>query len=251
MKIGVFGDSFGFKPDYISTDYFWVDVIQEKYEAQNYSKGGTNLYWSYSMLEKYASQFDFLILTVTGPYRFYIPRAYDPRVKHAFNLRTIEDLLKNQKNFGLDISDVSILEALQQYSIHALDLPQYALYHSLLIEKIKNTFSNILLIPSFKGCMDPVTLFTKGTVTSEITMGDIAEIDLKYCGETWETVRLDKRNGHMSSENNLIFGKEVLKYIEGDRKKPFDIDLSLYKKPTIPKDDFRGIYFEPFRFDKV
>jgi hypothetical protein len=74
---------------------------------------------------------------------------------------------------------------------------------------------------------------------------------LKYCGETWETVRLDKRNGHMSSENNLIFGKEVLKYIEGDRKEPFNIDLSLYKKPTIPKDDFRGIYFEPFRFDKV
>ena len=244
MKIGVFGDSFGFKPSFISTDHFWVDVIQEKYETQNYSKGGTNLYWSYSMLEKYASQFDFLILTVTGPYRFYIPRANDPRVKHAFNLRTIENFLKNQKEFDED--DIQILNALKQYTIHALDLQQYALFHSLLVEKIRNTFSNILLIPSFKGCMDPVTLFTKGNVTSEITMGDIAEIDLKYCGETWETVRLDKRNGHMSSENNLIFGREVLKYIEGDRKKPFDIDLSLYKKPTIPKDDFRGIYFNPF-----
>ena len=241
MKIGVFGDSFGFKPSFISTDHFWVDVIQEKYETQNYSKGGTNLYWSYSMLEKYASQFDFLILTVTGPYRFYIPRANDPRVKHAFNLRTIEYFLKDPQEFDED--DIQILNALKQYTIHALDLQQYALFHSLLVEKIRNTFSNILLIPSFKGCMDPVTLFTKGTVTSEITMGDIAEIDLKYCGETWETVRLDKRNGHMSSENNLIFGREVLKYIEGDRKKPFDIDLSLYKKPTIPKDDFREIYF--------
>ena len=241
MKIGVFGDSFGFKPSFISTDHFWVDVIQEKYETQNYSKGGTNLYWSYSMLEKYASQFDFLILTVTGPYRFYIPRANDPRVKHAFNLRTIEYFLKDPQEFDED--DIQILNALKQYTIHALDLQQYALFHSLLVEKIRNTFSNILLIPSFKGCMDPVTLFTKGTVTSEITMGDIAEIDLKYCGETWETVRLYKRNGHMSSENNLIFGREVLKYIEGDRKKPFDIDLSLYKKPTIPKDDFREIYF--------
>lgn len=243
MKIGVFGDSFGVKPSYISTDNFWVDVIQEKHEVKNYSKSGTNLYWSYSMLEKYASQFDFLILTVTGPYRFYIPQANSPRVKHAFNLRVIEDLLKNQQEFELDNSDVSILEALQQYTIHALDLQQQALYHSLLVEKISNKFSNILMIPSFKGCMDPVTLFTTGNVTSEITMGDIAEIDLKYCNETWQSVRLDKRNGHMSSENNVIFGREVLKYIEGDRNEPFTIDLSLYKKPTISKDDFRGIYF--------
>ena len=112
MKIGVFGDSFGFKPSFISTDHFWVDVIQEKYETQNYSKGGTNLYWSYSMLEKYASQFDFLILTVTGPYRFYIPRANDPRVKHAFNLRTIEYFLKDPQEFDED--DIQILNALKQ-----------------------------------------------------------------------------------------------------------------------------------------
>jgi hypothetical protein len=132
-----------------------------------------------------------------------------------------------------------------------LDLQQQALYHSLLVEKISNKFSNILLIPSFKGCMDPVTLFTKGTVTSETTMGDIAEIDMKYCGETWESIRLDKRNAHLSSENNIIFGREVLKYIEGDRNEPFEIDLSLYKKPTMSKNAFREIYFEPFRFDKV
>jgi hypothetical protein len=249
MKIGIFGDSFGFKPGFVSTDAFWVDVIQEKHNITNYNKPGTNLYWSYTMLEKYASQFDFLILTVTGPCRFYVPQANSPKVKHVVNLRFIEDLLKNQQEF--DIGDISILKALQQYTLHALDLQQQALYHSLLVEKISNKFSNILLIPSFKGCMDPVTLFTKGTVTSETTMGDIAEIDMKYCGETWESIRLDKRNSHLSSENNIIFGREVLKYIEGDRNEPFEIDLSLYKKPTMSKNAFREIYFEPFRFDKV
>jgi hypothetical protein len=245
MKIGIFGDSFGFKPSFVLNDIFWVDVIQEKHEIKNYSKSGTNLYWSYSMIEKYASDFDFLILIVTGPCRYYVPQANSPKVKHAVNLRFIEDLLKNSQEFDED--DVNILNALKQYTIYCLDFPQYALYHTLLVEKIRNKFSNILLIPSFKGCMAPVTF----SVTSETTIGDIGEIDLKYCGETWESIRLDKRNAHMSSENNIIFGREVLKYIEGDRNEPFEIDLSLYKKPTMSKNAFREIYFEPFRFDKV
>ena len=244
MKIGVFGDSFSVRSKFDVTDNFWVDIIQEKHHLKNYSMEGTNLYWSYSMLQNYYSEFDFLILTVTGPNRFYVPLAKSIKVKNAFNIQAVEFLLKTPSEFDED--DVNILNALKQYMIHAMDFQQYALYHSLMVEKIKSQFPNIILIPTVTPSMDPIKLYTQGSHLKLTTMDDIAMIDFEYCNMTWQDIRADKRNAHMSSENNLIFGREVLKYIEGDRKKPFDIDLSLYKKPTIPKDDFRKIYFNPF-----
>jgi hypothetical protein len=55
MKIGVFGDSFSVRSKFDITDNFWVDIVQEKHHLKNYSMEGTNLYWSYSMLQNYAS----------------------------------------------------------------------------------------------------------------------------------------------------------------------------------------------------
>ena len=239
MKIGVFGDSFSVRSKFDITDNFWVDIIQEKHHLKNYSMEGTNLYWSYSMLQKYSSEFDLLILTVTGPYRFYVPLAKSIKVKNAFNIQAVEFLLKTPSEFDED--DVNILNALKQYMIHAMDFQQYALYHSLMVEKIKNEFSNILLIPTVPLSIDPVKAYAQGSHLT--SMGDIAMIDFEYCNMTWEDVRADKRNAHLSSENNLIFGEEMLKYIDGDRIKPFTIDLSMYKKPHISKDAYKEMYF--------
>ena len=242
MKIGVFGDSFSTRapPHFNKTDIFWVDIIQEKHHLKNYSMEGTNLYWSYSMLQKYSSEFDFLILTVTGPNRFYVPLAKSIKVKNAFNINSIEFLLRTPSEF--DEGDVDILNALKQYIIHAMDIQQYALYHSLLVEKIKSEFSNILLIPTVPLSMDPVKEYTQASNIT--TMSNIAMIDFEYCNMTWmENIRADRRHAHLSSENNVIFGEEVLKYIDSDRIKPFTIDLSMYKNPSISKDAFKEMYF--------
>ena len=241
MKIGVFGDSFSVRSKFDITDNFWVDIIQEKHHLKNYSMEGTNLYWSYSMLQKYSSEFDLLVLTVTGPYRFYVPLAKSIKVKNAFNIQAVEFLLKTPSEFDED--DVNILNALKQYMIHAMDFQQYALYHSLMVEKIKSQFPNIILIPTVTPSIDPIKLYTHGSHLKLTTMDDIAMIDFEYCNMTWEDVRADKRNAHLSSENNLIFGREVLKYIDGDRIKPFTIDLSMYKKPHISKDAYKEMYF--------
>jgi hypothetical protein len=239
MNIGVFGDSFSTRSKFDITDDFWVDIVHEKYQLKNYSMEGTNLYWSYSMLQKYSSEFDLLLLTVTGPNRFYVPLAKSIKVKNAFNIQAIEFLLRTPSEF--DEEDVNILNALKQYMIHAMDIQQYALYHSLIVEKIKSEFPNIILIPTVPLSMDPVKEYTQA---SNITaMSNIAMIDFEYCNLSWEDVRADKRNAHLSSENNVIFGKEMLKYIEGDRIKPFEIDLSMYKKPTISKKEFIEKYF--------
>ena len=239
MKIGVFGDSFSVRSKFDVTDNFWVDIIQEKHHLKNYSMEGTNLYWSYSMLQKYSSEFDLLLLTVTGPNRFYVPLAKSIKVKNAFNIQAIEFLLRTPSEF--DEEDVNILNALKQYMIHAMDIQQYALYHSLIVEKIKSEFPNIILIPTVPLSMDPVKEYTQASNIT--TMSNIAMIDFEYCNLTWEDVRADKRNAHLSSENNLIFGREVLKYIDSDRIKPFTIDLSMYKKPSISSDAYKEMYF--------
>lgn len=245
MRIGVFGDSFSsyLTPNgYNFQNNFWVDLLSNKHNVTNHSLSGTNLYWSYNMLEKYASNYDIALLTVTGPYRFYIPHADSHRVQHAFNINQVERLLA-EGTTKFTRKDFAILTILQGFMLKVQNHEQDALHHLLLVEQIKRQFPNVILIPTMHGCLNPRTLFTHGTVDKITTMGDIGFIDLEYYNMKWEDMTMDIRPGHMSSENNVIFSEEILKYLESDRTNTFTIDLSLYKKPTISKNEFIERYF--------
>jgi len=249
MKIGIFGDSFAAKSEsgqLQKNKTFWPDVIGEVHDVENFAKGGTNLYWSYNLLKDNHYKFDTIILAVTGPGRFYIPNAKHQTVKHAFNLSQIENLLSSGAD-GRDSpyseNDVKILNTLHDYKVYVEDDNQTALFHELLLDKIKRLVPNIILIPSWGGCLEPLKEI-HGIDPGYDSLVDISMLDLNYCKISFNRVMYDRRHSHLSPTNNLILGKDLLRYIESDKEKPYSIDLSQYKNPEpMPKEEFLKEYF--------
>jgi hypothetical protein len=249
MKIGIFGDSFAARPGYVhlpSDKTFWSDVIGKVHEVENYAKAGTNLYWSFNLLKENYHKFDVIILVVTGFGRCYTPNAEHHTVKHAFNLAQIQGLITNGGH-GSDgpysEHDLKILHTLRDYKLYVEDDLQSALFHELLLEKIKSIVPNIILIPSWKGCLDPLKE-VHGIDVGYDALIDISTLDIDYCKISFNDVMFDKRFGHLSPINNLLLGKDLLAYLDSDRKNPYTIDLSKYKSPSpMSKEEFLKEYF--------
>ena len=252
MKIGIFGDSFAARPGNnasgLEDKSFWCDVIADEHEVDNFAKAGTSLYWSYKLLNEHHHKFDRIILVVTGFGRLYIPNAEHVMVKHAFSISQIKNLMErkipNSNRLYYSEQDLTILQTLLNYKLYVEDDNQAALFHELLLEKIKKTIPDIIMIPCLKGSMDPLKDLN-GIDVNYNSLLDISMLDLDYCGVSFDSISHDKRCAHMSPINNLILGKDLINYIEGDSKKPYSIDISLYKTPdNIPKDTFIKQHFD-------
>lgn len=249
MKIGIFGDSFGARasPPTTEDQTFWSDIIGKVHDVENFAKAGTNLYWSYNLIKDNYYKFDLVIIVVTGFGRLYTPNAKNTHVKHAFNLPQIEYLLGTGKvpGVGEDISehDLTILKTLRDYKLYVEDDMQSALFHDMLIDRIKSLVPNVILIPSWGASLDPLKEVHHIDVNYK-SLIDISKLDLDYCGMSFNSVRFDKRFGHLSPINNRILGEDLISYIEGDRKKPYTIDMSIYKTPyPTPKETVINQYF--------
>ena len=250
MKIGIFGDSFAARASLFTAEdqTFWCDIIGTKHEVENFSKAGTNLYWSYNLFKEHYRDFDTIIFVVTGFGRLYTPNAKNTHVKHAFNMSQIEHLLACGGTPGTGEAfsdhDLTILKTLRDYKLYVEDDMQSALFHDMLLDRIKSLVPNVILIPSWGGCLDPLKEVHHIDVNYNSLL-DISRLDLDYCGISFNSVKIDKRFAHLSPTNNMILGKDLINYIESDRKKPYSIDLSMYKSPyPTPKDIVIKQYFE-------
>jgi len=257
MKIGIFGDSFAARPinntSGLEDKTFWCDVIADTHEVDNFAKASSNLYWSYKLLNEYHHQFDRIILVVTQFGRLYVPNADHEIVKHIFSIQQIKNLLKHKRlnetpntvyQSNYSEKDLTILQTLLDYKLYVEDDNQSALFHELLLEKIKKLIPNIILIPCFNGSIDPLRYLNGVDVKNYNSLVDISMLDLNYCGLSFNSIKRDYRCAHLSPINNLILGKDLITYIEEDSKKSYSIDMSLYKSSSnIPKDTFIRQYF--------
>jgi hypothetical protein len=249
MKIGIFGDSFAARasPPAVEDQTFWSDVIGKVHDVENFAKAGTNLYWSYTLIKDNYYKFDTVILVVTGFGRLYTPNAKNTHIKHAFNLPQIEHLLETGKVPGVGEAfsehDLTILKTLRDYKLYVEDDMQSALFHDMLLDRIKSLVPNVILIPSWGASLDSLKEVHHIDVNYK-SLIDISKLDLDYCGISFNNIMFDKRFGHLSPSNNMILGQDLLSYIESDRKKPYTIDMSLYKTPhPTPKDTIINQYF--------
>jgi hypothetical protein len=249
FKIGIFGDSFSSKPTphAVEDSTFWCDIIGQHHDVENFSEPGTSLYWSYNLLRNNYKKFDVIIFVVTGFGRFYVPHAENETVQHAFSLSQIETLLSRVKTefHNYSENDITILKTLRDYKIYAEDDNQSALFHVMLLDRIKKLVPNIILMPAWGGCLNPLKLLHGGGDTGYNSLLDISLLDVRYCGITFENIAFDRRYGHLSPHNNLMLGSDLLMYLQSDRKNPYTINLSLYGPPDhMSGKDVRNLFFE-------
>ena len=215
MKIGIFGDSFAHNRSDNPT-LSWPQILAKKYEVENFSEPGSSLYFSVSELIKYHEQFDKIIFTVTTPGRLLLQDEINPRKKFIPNYHNA--VIKKQM-FNNDHKMIKIINAAMDYFLYIKNDEFDRFIHNLLIDEIEKIRPDTIIIPSFKESLK----------TDKVSMFNIQwkeNLAWDYMPEVASFT--DRRNCHLTEENNLIFASKVEEWLNGE---PVIIRLSDYVTP--------------------
>lgn len=239
MKIGIFGDSFAANNPYLHAKIIgeeeaakrksWVDhiEIEKGIRVGNHAKPGSGLYFSYSEFKKYQRTYDKIIFVVTDWGRLWVPNisigsAHIPGITNC----------EVNMNHCKDEDDLIIYKAAHDYYIYLQNMQEQIDLHKLMVNEILRIRSDALLIPSFDNdtrCFIPEW---KGYCLEDIDTIDNSFYKIKRRG-------IDLKHCHMNNDNNLIFAKQVIEWI--DRQTPIKIDLKDYVAPKEPVE----YYYDP------
>lgn len=225
VKIGIFGDSYGYYDDRFTTQS-WVKYISQDFDVTTYCENGSSTYLIYQNFLKYQQLYDVVIVLVTFPIRLHTSIIPLPSGEIA------KFWIKVCRN-NLTYTEKQILTATGNFiDVVQLDdelFAQFTLYHNILIEKIKSIRENILFIPCFS---------VPNTEFNDTSLYDISVMEESAWGEHWETVLKrnarphDERQSHMCNENNFILYTQIKNMISSIKGHvTFKVDISKFAKP--------------------
>ena len=219
MNIGIYGDSYACHNDWVYAENgirkSWVDYIKDHHIVTNYSFSGSNLSYTHDKVCQYHNLHDVNIVLITNPGRLYLPNL-EMVFKFTPGLHYVETELANITNKN----DINILQAAKDYYIYIENRHEIEKFHYLMIENIRHTVPNSIIVPCF-----PISMGK----TKVPSMLDISFIDNKYYG--LDIFAEDIKRCHLSDKNNMIFGNKMLEYIENKRFGLFHIDANDYVEP--------------------
>lgn len=230
MKIGIFGDSYSCNNPFLHADYIgleeatarksWIDhiEIEKNIRVANHSVRGSSLYYSYSQFKKYQRTYDKIIFIVTDWGRLWVPNitvghAHIPGLAHC----------EVKLNHCQDDDDREVFKAAYDYYVYLENQDREIDFHKLMISDILRTRSDALLIPAFDN-----ERFSFVPNWSGSTLQDISDIDCHFFKRP--SGGPDLKHCHFNDENNLIFARHVINWI--DNQTPLHIDLREYCAPT-------------------
>lgn len=225
MKIGIFGDSYGYKDARFSANS-WIDHLSQMHDVTSHCENGASTYLIFQNFLKYHQLYDTVIVLVTFPTRIHtsiVPLPSNGIAKFWMNFH--RNTLSYEKKRVLQTAGNFL-------DIIPLDdelVNQFVLFHNLLLDKIKTLRTDILFIPCFS---------FKETDFNTTCLYDISQKEEKAWGEKWERVLqknarpYDERQCHMCDENNLILANQIndiIPLIKGHVT--FNIDLDKFVDP--------------------
>jgi len=223
MKIAIFGDSFGddynLWPDpYPGVGPSWIDYLRDQnLEIDNYSCGGSSLFYSYQRFILKYQEYDKVIFLVTCPGRISVTEG--DQSEECFNVTSVEKYLEH----CFDVNRKIKLNAIRDYFICVKNDTFDNLVHKLLIEDISRKHKDILMIPCF----------AHSGIDSQIPLIAITrfEADFWKMEEVmpWSNTAYDARKGHMCEENNLMLGQEIYGWIKTGN---YNLSRVNFKTPT-------------------
>lgn len=225
MKIGIFGDSYGYYDSRFKTES-WVTYLSQDFDVTSYCENGSSTYLIYKNFIEYQHLYDKVIVLVTYPIRLHTSILAVPSSSMAKFWTNIfrQKLTYTQKQIlNATGNFIDIIQEDNELT------NQFILFHNLMLEKLKSTRKDILFVPCFS---IPETEFT------ETSLYHISMMEEAVWGEKWETVLkrnarpYDERQCHMCNQNNFILYqqiKEAIPLINGHTV--FKIDLSTFVKP--------------------
>jgi hypothetical protein len=229
LKIGVFGDSYASSIKYHQSKD-WMEILNDTYDTVvSYGKSASNLYYSVEQFKKFSHLYDKNIFCVTNPSRIW---AKHLKIEEKFKFITIQDPIQNKTlqrikekyKYNQDyVSElIKIFNATYIYMAFAQNQDQENYIHKLMIDDIVRHDPDVLLIPCFE------TSFVDQPVP--YALYHIFEKE----NRVWRDIDLDqyhdKRNCHMTAENNVILAEKIVKAIETNQK--VDLNINDFVNPT-------------------
>lgn len=225
MKIAIFGDSYAddhsaWSHRYTGVGPGWPDYLRsQNIEVDNYSLGGTSLYYSYQKFILKYQEYDKIIFVVTHSGRISVPVGIGNQEEYYVNAALVEDALKNCFDFERKIK----LAAIRDYFLYVKNDKFDNLVHKLLIEDISRKHEVILMIPAFPN----------SGIDNQIPLIDISFFESKFWNLNWiypdSDAGHDARKCHMCEENNLMLGKEIYNWVKTGNYK---LNPANFKTPT-------------------
>ena len=239
MKIGIFGDSYSCNNPYLHSNYIgateaaarksWIDhiEIEKKTRVANHSMMGSSLYYSYSQFKKYQRTYDKIIFIVTDWGRLWVPNI-NIEHPHIPGFSHCEVKLNNCS----DEDDRQVLQAAYDYYVYLENHNEDIDIHKLMINEITRLRSDALLIPVFA---NETSCFVPNWEGPSLEV--ICDIDNHFYKVPRGTA--DLKHCHFNNENNLIFSKHIINWI--DHQTPLRIDLSEYVASSKPVEYYYNI----------
>lgn len=215
MKIAIFGDSFG--DDHINwidqnrwldVGPSWVDYLRQFHDIDNFSAGGSSLYFSKIRFDNTdLSKYDKIIFIATSPYRRY-------NFGSNWNIGRIETELTN-KNLSPEWRDQ--LLALKSYFLYVWNESDLY-FHDLMIKDMTNMYPSILRLRY--GQLD------------EASNNECKKVYGRLLIDIFQAGYSDARKCHLCEENNLILGKQIQHSLENN----LDLNIDVEKFVTPPRE---------------
>ena len=246
-NIAIIGDSFG--DDKGCWPHRWSDVgpgwpellsKNPDYSVENLSEGGASFWYCYQKFLGIYKDFDQIIFMVTQPGRLtkFIPNFSEgaPAYKHHPNLEQVLRWKKLviEKN---RISEALInLEAIENYFLYVKNDEYDEHVQWLFVEKIKRLKPNTVIVPCFYDSIKTLTT----TPLCEVGHNELIQLhdglDLKKIyKKLQDDGRSDARKCHMSEENNYVFYRLMLKFLQGV---PVQINPNIFFRPSKKLDHY-------------
>jgi hypothetical protein len=206
LKLGIFGDSYGCSGmiDNDIPEKAWPEIIADTfiYEMENFSLGGSDLFFSYKKFIDNHNRFDKIIFLITSPNRIYIPNLNT--FTNASQVFAKENLAKNQ--------DKPYFKAVIDYYKYIHDEEKEMVFFELLLNNIASVRPDAILYPCFDLPFLKDFSLSKITEFEDSVMGMNADILQQFY---FKGLR-DSRKCHMTGANNKLVAEMFMKRLVGE-----------------------------------
>jgi hypothetical protein len=211
--IGIFGDSSAVPNK--KFNHSWIELLSAKKSFDNFSAEGASLVFVYDQLLKYGKNYDEVIIFIPPVGRLWVPNY---KYQHFVNHLTAHMLLNNGLN-----SDEKILTSVKDYFINLWHYSRESLVQRALVDSINIMFPKALIIP-----VTPDGVYYNDRCMHYISLLDNEYYDVHEYKPDWG------RTCHMNKENNEIFYRKILNWLDN---KTFVLDVKDFKYPAESKEE--------------
>lgn len=231
-SLGIFGDSFA-DDTYGEQGKSWIDTIRDanEYKITNYSKAGSNMWYTYSQFIENHNKNEQNIVLITNPNRIIIPK--DSPLKVSSYMSYLQ-VLEQFDNHGNSVTQDYILLRDYYEKIHNSD--QDESLHALMVKEIESLSPNTILyysIPPTEHIFSlfHITMFECRCLGIDITTKDRWTYASNMVKKIHSKGARDQRKCHMTDDNNQVVGKMFLNRLRG---KDVNLSFSDLIKPNKP-----------------